>query len=93
MTRCCEARRRCAPVRAGASDRETPPCRPSSDGSRPDQDRTRKICADIVDAQRRGRNTLVFTDRTSLIEALRTELSTRHGLEPAVLKGGMGNKA
>jgi len=57
-----------------------------------DEDRTRQICADIADAFRRGRNTLVFTDRTEHLEALRVELSSRHGLEAAVLKGGTGKK-
>ncbi|MHB1511469.1 MAG: TOTE conflict system archaeo-eukaryotic primase domain-containing protein [Acidimicrobiales bacterium] len=57
-----------------------------------DEDRTRQICVDVADAHRRGRNTLVFTDRTEHLEALRAELSSRHGLEPAVLKGGTGKK-
>ena len=58
-----------------------------------DDHRTRQICADIAEAHRRGRNTLVFTDRTGHLEALRAELWTRHTLEPAVLKGGTGKKA
>lgn len=58
-----------------------------------DEDRTRQICADIVDAYRRGRNALVFTDRIGHLEALCAGLRTRHGLESAVLKGGMGKKA
>ncbi len=57
-----------------------------------DEDRTRQICADVADAHRRARNVLVFTDRTEHLEALRVELSSRHGLEPAVLKGGTGKK-
>lgn len=57
-----------------------------------DEDRTRQICVDVADAHRRGRNTLVFTDRTEHLEALRVALSSRHGLEPAVLKGGTGKK-
>jgi superfamily II DNA or RNA helicase len=57
-----------------------------------DEDRTRQICVDVADAHRRGRNVLVFTDRTEHLEAIRAELSSRHGLEPAVLKGGTGKK-
>ncbi len=57
-----------------------------------DDDRTRQICADVADAHRRRRNVLVFTDRTEHLEALRVELSSCHGLEPAVLKGGTGKK-
>ncbi len=57
-----------------------------------DQDRTRQICADVADAHRRGRNILVFTDRTEHLEALRAGLSSVHGLEAAVLKGGTGKK-
>jgi superfamily II DNA or RNA helicase len=57
-----------------------------------DEDRTRQICADVADAHRRRRNVLVFTDRTEHLEALRVELSSCHGLEPAVLKGGTGKK-
>ena len=55
-----------------------------------DAERTRHICADVADAHQRGRNVLVFTDRTEHLEALRSELSSRRGLEPAVLKGGTG---
>lgn len=57
-----------------------------------DEGRTSEICADISDAQRRRRNILVFTDRTEHLEALRGELSSRHGLQAAVLKGGTGKK-
>jgi superfamily II DNA or RNA helicase len=57
-----------------------------------DAARTRQICADVADAHRRRRNVLVFTDRTEHLEALRVELSSCHGLEPAVLKGGTGKK-
>jgi len=57
-----------------------------------DEERTRQICTDIADAHHRGRNVLVFTDRTGHLEALRVELSARHSLDPAVLKGGMGKK-
>jgi superfamily II DNA or RNA helicase len=57
-----------------------------------DEGRTRQICVDVADAHRRGRNILVFTDRTVHLEALRAELSSCHGLEPAVLKGGTGKK-
>ena len=57
-----------------------------------DEERTRGICIDVVDAHRRHRNVLVFTDRTEHLEALRSELSSRHGLEAAVLKGGTGKK-
>ena len=57
-----------------------------------DESRTTQICIDIADAHRRGRNVLVFTDRTEHLEALRRQLSSGHGLEPAVLKGGTGKK-
>lgn len=57
-----------------------------------DTERTRQICVDVADAHRRGRNVLVFTNRTEHLEALRAELSGRHGLDPAVLKGGTGKK-
>lgn len=57
-----------------------------------DEGRTKQICAHIADAHRRRRNVLVFTDRTEHLEALRAELSRRHGLEPFVLKGGTGKK-
>ena len=55
-------------------------------------ERTRRICDDLAEAHRRGRNVLVFTDRTEHLEALRAELSARHGLDPALLKGGTGKK-
>jgi superfamily II DNA or RNA helicase len=57
-----------------------------------EDDRTRQICADVADAHRRGRNVLLFTDRTEHLEALRAGLSSFHGLKPAVLKGGTGKK-
>ncbi|MDA8061762.1 MAG: DEAD/DEAH box helicase family protein [Actinomycetota bacterium] len=53
-----------------------------------DEDRNRQICTDVADAYRRGRNTLVLTDRTEHLEALRAQLASAHGLEAAVLKGG-----
>jgi superfamily II DNA or RNA helicase len=55
-------------------------------------DRTRQICTDVADAHLRARNVLVFTDRTEHLEALRVGLSSSHGLEAAVLKGGTGKK-
>lgn len=57
-----------------------------------DADRTRQICADVADAHARGRNILVFTDRTEHLEALRAQLGSGHDLEPAVLKGGTSKK-
>ncbi len=57
-----------------------------------EDDRTRQICADVADANQRRRNVLVFTDRTEHLEALRAGLSSVHGLEAAVLKGGAGRK-
>ena len=57
-----------------------------------DEERNRQICVDVADAHRRGRNTLVLTDRTGHLEVLRAELSSRHGVEPAVLQGGTGKK-
>jgi superfamily II DNA or RNA helicase len=57
-----------------------------------DEERTRNICMDVADAHRRHRNVLVFTDRTEHLEGLRDELSARHGLQAAVLKGETGKK-
>ncbi len=57
-----------------------------------DAERTQQVCADVADAHQRGRNVLVFTDRTEHLEALRGELTLRHGLEAAVLKGGTGKR-
>jgi superfamily II DNA or RNA helicase len=57
-----------------------------------DEERTKQICADIADAHGRGRNVLVFTDRTKHLDSLGGELTSTHGLRPAVLKGGTGTK-
>jgi superfamily II DNA or RNA helicase len=57
-----------------------------------DEERTKQICADVANAHRRGRNVLVFTDRTKHLDSLRAELTSTHGLQPAVLKGGTGTK-
>ncbi len=57
-----------------------------------DDERTQQICADIADAHLRGRNILVFTDRTEHLEALRARLSSHHHLDALVLKGGTAKK-
>ncbi len=56
-----------------------------------DPQRNEQICADVADANRRGRNILVFTDRTEHLEEMRAALTRRH-LDPVVLKGGVPKK-
>jgi len=56
-----------------------------------DQERTARICTDIADAVSRGRQTLVFTDRTEHLEQIRVGLDKYH-LAPHVLKGGTAKK-
>ncbi len=57
-----------------------------------DEARTRQIAADIAAAVRDGRNVLVLTQWTDHLDALSVELQQR-GVEPLVLKGGLGKKA
>jgi superfamily II DNA or RNA helicase len=56
-----------------------------------DLQRNEQICADVADAHRRGRNVLVFTDRTEHLEQIRVGL-THHHLDPVVLQGGTPKK-
>jgi len=56
-----------------------------------DSERNEQICADVADAHRRGRNVLVFTDRTEHLEQMRAGLASRH-LNPVVLQGGTPKK-
>lgn len=57
-----------------------------------DEARTRQIAADVALAVRGGRNVLVLTQWTDHLDALAVELQQR-GVEPLVLKGGLGKKA
>ena len=57
-----------------------------------DQVRTRQIAADVTAAVREGRNVLVLTQWTDHLDALAAEVSQR-GMEPLVLRGGLGKKA
>jgi len=57
-----------------------------------DQARTRQITADVTAALREGRNVLVLTQWTDHLDALAAELQ-RRGVEPLVLKGGLGKRA
>ena len=57
-----------------------------------DIERTRQIASDVADAVRTRRNVLVLTQWTDHLDSLATELTER-GLEPLVLKGGLGKKA
>ncbi len=57
-----------------------------------DQARTCQIAADVTAAAREGRNVLVLTQWTDHLDALAAELQQR-GIEPLVLKGGLGKKA
>jgi superfamily II DNA or RNA helicase len=57
-----------------------------------DEGRTRQIATDITVAVRDGRNVLVLTQWTDHLDALASELRQR-GVEPLVLKGGLGTKA
>jgi superfamily II DNA or RNA helicase len=57
-----------------------------------DDERTTEICDDVVEAVGRGRNCLVLTRRLAHVDALCRTLQTK-GLQPLVLRGGMGKKA
>ena len=57
-----------------------------------DGDRTTAICRDIAAAAAQGRNSLVLTRWTEHVDAIVADLTSR-GLEPLVLRGGLGKKA
>ena len=57
-----------------------------------DEERSRQICGDVATAVAVGRNCLVLTQWTEHLEALSGEL-LRLGIEPIVMRGGMGKKA
>ncbi|HET6915131.1 MAG TPA: DEAD/DEAH box helicase family protein [Acidimicrobiales bacterium] len=57
-----------------------------------DDGRNEQILTDILDAHHRGRHCLVLAQRTAHVDHLATKLTER-GLEPVVLKGGMGARA
>ena len=56
-----------------------------------DEPRNQQILADIVEAHGRGRHCLVLAQRTAHVDHLAAALA-RRGLEPVILKGGMGAK-
>jgi len=56
-----------------------------------DQSRNEQILTDVVDALGRGRHCLVLAQRTGHVDHLAAALTTR-GLDPVILKGGMGAK-
>ena len=56
-----------------------------------DSERTARICADVADALRRGRNCVVLTRWVSHVESLCADLRSR-GLDPLVLHGRLGHK-
>lgn len=56
-----------------------------------DKARTRQVATDIATAVGDGRNVLVLTQWTEHLDALTADLTAR-GLEPLVLKGGLGKK-
>lgn len=57
-----------------------------------DHDRTEQVCADVVAARDRGRNSLVLTQWTEHLERIVDSLD-RKGVQSQVLRGGMGKKA
>jgi superfamily II DNA or RNA helicase len=57
-----------------------------------DTERTEMICDGVQEAVGAGRNCLVLTQWTEHIDQLRSSLLSR-GMNPLVLKGGMGKKA
>lgn len=57
-----------------------------------DDDRTRRICADIATAYRNGRSPLVLSGRTEHVDILTDALRADHGLEPLVLYGSLPAK-
>ena len=57
-----------------------------------DGPRNQQIVDDVLEAHGRGRHCLVLTQRTAHVDDLASRLSDR-GLDPVVLKGGMGARA
>lgn len=57
-----------------------------------DDERTKTICGDIAAASAQGRNSLVLTRWTDHVDAMVADLNCR-GVEPLVLRGGLGKKA
>jgi hypothetical protein len=57
-----------------------------------DDSRTALIATDIAEAVDRGRNCLVLTQWRTHLESLQQHV-TAHGLEPLVLRGGLGRRA
>lgn len=57
-----------------------------------DPERIITVCDDICSAFEEGRNSLVLTRWTEHLEAIVTELTGR-GMQPLVLRGGLGKKA
>lgn len=56
-----------------------------------DETRNEQIVSDVLDALGRGRHCLVLAQRTAHVDRIAATLTAR-GLEPVVLKGGMGAK-
>lgn len=56
-----------------------------------DEARNEQIIADVLEALGRGRHCLVLAQRTAQVDHLASRLTDR-GLEPVVLKGGMGTR-
>lgn len=54
-----------------------------------DEARNEQILTDVLEAHTRGRHCLVLAQRTAHVDHLATSLTDR-GLEPVILKGGMG---
>ncbi len=54
-----------------------------------DEARNEQILTDVLEAHARGRHCLVLAQRTAHVDYLATSLTER-GLEPVILKGGMG---
>lgn len=57
-----------------------------------DEARNEQILTDVLEAHGRGRHCLVLTQRTAHVDHLAARLAER-GVEPVVLKGGMGARA
>ena len=57
-----------------------------------DESRNEQILTDVLEAHVRGRHCLVLAQRTAHVDHLAARLSER-GVEPVVLKGGMGARA
>jgi superfamily II DNA or RNA helicase len=54
-----------------------------------DDQRLHQVAEDVLDANARGRHCLVLTQWTSHLERIAAEVQ-HHGLEPVILRGGMG---